>query len=75
MILVVILSIVLLLLSFCYVFVSINTGYVSSDVFKEIYVWEHDVSPEASIARLHELADFVEISKCIHEDVENDDDI
>lgn len=41
-------------------------------MFKEIHVWEHDVSPDASIARLQELVDFVEISKCIHEDGNDD---
>lgn len=51
---------------FCYV------GYISSDVFKEMYVWEHDISPDASIARLQELVDFVEISKCIHDDGNDD---
>ena len=43
-------------------------GYVSSDVFKEIHVWEHDLTPDSSLSRLKELADFMEISKCIHGD-------
>ena len=43
-------------------------GYVSSDVFTEIHVWEHDLAPDGSVARLQELTEFVEISNCIHED-------
>ena len=45
-----------------------GVGYVSSDVFTEIHVWEHDLAPDGSVARLQELTEFVEISNCIHED-------
>ena len=49
-------------------FVFCGIGYVSSDVFTEIHVWEHDLAPDGSVARLQELTEFVEISNCIHED-------
>ena len=45
-----------------------STGYISADLFKEITVWEHDLAPDATCQKLNDLLEFVQISKCVHDD-------